>query len=449
MTQTPIRKLIFKMAVPTIISMLITSFYNMADTFFVGRINTSATAAVGIVFSLMALIQAMGYFFGNGSGNYISRKLGEQETEAASRMASTGFFSALATGVLVSIIGLCFLTPLARLLGATDTILPYAKDYMRSILIGAPFMTASIVLNSQLRLQGNAVYAMAGLVSGAVVNLALDPLFIFTFDMGIEGAAIATTISQFISFLVLLTGCQRGGNLPIRIRHCSPSLPRYRAIASGGLPSLCSQGFSGVAVVCLNVAAGAFGDAAIAAMSIVIRVTTFAGSALMGFGQGFQPVCGFNYGAKRYDRVLTSFWFCIQVLTVSLLLLSVFGYFFAPSIVALFRKNDPAVIEIGTRALRLQCISFPLMGWIIMCNMMMQNLGKSIKATVLSIAEQGIFFLPLILILPRFMGMLGVQICQPTADIITFLLALPLGFSVLRELHREQKRCLSSSGLAA
>ena len=260
MTETPVEPLICRMAVPTIISMLITSIYNMADTFFVGRIGTSATAAVGIVFSLMAVIQAIGFFFGQGSGNYISRKLGAREVEEASRMAATGFFSALLTGAAVMVLGFCFSEPFCRLLGATETIMPYAQDYMRLILIGAPYMTAALVLNNQLRLQGNAFYAMIGLVSGGLLNIALDPLFIFGFGLGISGAALATILSQLVSFSLLLLGCNRtAGNLPIRFRHFSPSVARYRAIVNGGLPSLCRQGLASVATICLNTAAGPFG----------------------------------------------------------------------------------------------------------------------------------------------------------------------------------------------
>ncbi|EEG28481.1 MATE efflux family protein [[Clostridium] methylpentosum DSM 5476] len=435
MTETPVKRLVCRMAVPTIISMLITSFYNMADTFFVGRINTSATASVGIVFSLMAIIQAVGFLFGQGSGNYISRKLGEQKREEASRMAATGFFSAICAGLVIAVVGLLFLTPIARLLGATDTILPYAEDYMRFILIGAPYMTASLVLNNQLRLQGNAFYAMLGLTSGAVLNIALDPLFIFGLHLGTGGAALATILSQLVSFVVLLIGCQRGGSLPIRPKMFSPSLARYRAILGGGLPSLCRQGLASAAIICLNLAAGSYGDSAIAAMSIVNRVTMFASSALLGFGQGFQPVCGFNYGAKRFDRVREAYWFCVRVALVALSLLAVTGFVFAPSIITAFRGDDAQLIGIGARALRLQCVSFPLLGWIIPCNMMLQNIGKTFKASLLSVARQGLFFLPLVFLLPVWWGIFGVQICQPIADILTFFLSVPLGYSVLRELR--------------
>ncbi len=437
MTETPVEPLICRMAVPTIISMLITSIYNMADTFFVGRIGTSATAAVGIVFSLMAIIQAIGFFFGQGSGNYISRKLGAQEVEEASRMAATGFFSALLTGAAVMLLGFCFSEPFCRLLGATETIMPYAQDYMHLILIGAPYMTAALVLNNQLRLQGNAFYAMIGLVSGGLLNIALDPLFIFGFGLGISGAALATILSQLVSFSLLLLGCNRAaGNLPIRCRHFSPSLARYRAIVNGGLPSLCRQGLASVATICLNTAAGPFGDAAIAAMSIVTRLTQFAASAVLGFGQGFQPVCGFNYGARRYDRVRRGFWFCVVVASVVLVVLSSLGEIFAPGLISLFRADDAQVIAIGAEALRLQCITFPLLGWVTLCNMLLQNIGKVTQASILSVARQGVFFLPLILLLPMAFGLLGVQICQPIADVLTFAIAIPLVLPTLRFLRR-------------
>ena len=433
MTETPVAPLICRMAVPTIISMMITSIYNMADTFFVGRIGTSATAAVGIIFSLMAVIQAIGFFFGQGSGNYISRKLGAGDVEEASKMAATGFFSAMMAGLMVTIFGTVFSEPFCRFLGATDTILPYARDYLHIILLGAPYMTAALVLNNQLRLQGNAFYAMIGLVSGGVLNIALDPLFIFVFGLGIKGAALATILSQAVSFCLLLLGCNRmSDNLAIRFKNFSPRLFRYQAIAGGGLPSLCRQGLASVATICLNTAAGPFGDAAIAAMSIVTRLSQFAASAVLGFGQGFQPVCGFNYGAKRYDRVREGFRFCVVVATAVLITLSALGAVFAPQLIALFRAEDAQVIAIGALALRFQCITFPLLGWVTLCNMLLQNLARVVQGSVLSMARQGLFFLPLILILPGAMGLLGVQTCQPIADILTFAASLPLTIPTLR-----------------
>lgn len=437
MTEEPIPRLVCSLAVPTIISMLITSFYNMVDTFFVGRINTSATAAVGVVFSLMAIIQAIGFFFGHGSGNYISRQLGAQNTEEASEMASIGFFSALIAGAVLAVLGLIFIEPLAMLLGSTETILPYAVDYLKYILIGAPYMTASLVLNNQLRFQGNAMYGMVGIVVGAVVNIVLDPVLIFICGMGISGAALATIISQFISFVILLWVSQRGPGIHISLQrlHFSPNF--LKEIVRGGFPSLCRQGLGSVATIALNMAAGAYGDAAIAGMSIVSRITMFAYSALIGFGQGFQPVCGFNYGAKLYDRVREAFYFCLKTAAGFLVLLSIAGYIGAPQLVELFRKGDPEVTAVGIAALRFSCISFSLSGGIVMSNMFLQSIGMAVRASIVAAARQGLFFLPLIFILPSILGLKGVEMCQMVSDILTFLLAMPLSISVLKKMGTE------------
>ncbi len=434
MTEEPIPRLVCSLAVPTIISMLITSFYNMVDTFFVGRINTSATAAVGVVFSLMAIIQAFGFFFGHGSGNYISRQLGAQNTEEASKMASIGFFSALFAGAVLAVCGLIFIEPLARILGSTDTILPYAIDYLRYILIGAPYMTASLVLNNQLRFQGNAMYGMVGIVTGAVINIVLDPILIFICGMGIGGAALATIISQFISFILLLWVSQRGPGIHISWKNAKFSGYFLKEIVRGGVPSLCRQGLGSVATIALNVAAGVYGDAAIAGMSIVSRITMFAYSALIGFGQGFQPVCGFNYGAKLYDRVREAFYFCLKTAAGFLILLSVAGYIGAPQLIELFRKGDPEVTAVGIAALRFSCISFTLSGGIVMSNMLLQSIGMAVRASIVAAARQGLFFLPLIFILPAFLGLRGVEMCQMVSDILTFLLAMPLSISVLNRM---------------
>ena len=439
MTTAPIPGLVTRLAVPTIISMLVTAFYNMADTFFVGRIGTSASAAVGVVFSLMAIIQACGFFFGHGSGNYISRALGANDGEDAERMAATGFFSALLAGALLAAVGILLIRPLARVLGSTETILPYAVDYMRVILIGAPWMMSSLVLNNQLRFQGSAFYSMIGIASGAVINIALDPLLIFTFDMGIAGAALATIISQFVSFCLLLAGTLRGGNLRIRIKNFTPNGHYLKSIVNGGMPSLCRQGLNSVGTICLNLSAGIYGDAAIAAMSIVSRIVMFANSCVIGFGQGFQPVCGFCYGAKKYERVKQAFWFCVKSATIFLCCAAVLAFAFAPQLVAVFRKGDADVAAIGTVALRAQCLTFPLSAWIVLCNMMMQTIGKSVRASFLAMARQGLFFVPAVLILPRVLGLFGLQISQAVADVITFCASIPLQLSVFREMDAEMR----------
>ena len=425
MTEAPVPGLIGRLAVPTIISMLVTSFYNMADTFFVGRIGTSATAAVGVAFPVMAVIQALGFFCGHGSGNSISRKLGAQKNDAAEELAATGFFGGLLLGVLVLIFGLLFLTPLSRILGSTDTILPYTKEYLRIILVGAPWMTVQFVLNNQMRFQGNAFYAMIGVGFGAILNIILDPILIFGFQMGIAGAAAATVISQLISFCLLFAGVRISGCIPIRLKNIRLSRERLREITGGGLPSLFRQGLGSVAAMTLNIAANPYGDAAIAAMSVVSRIFMFAISALIGFGQGFQPVCGFNYGAKKYGRVREAFWFCVKISTVFLGILAVLGFLLSGHLIGIFR-DDPEVIRIGTVAVRFQCATLILNGWIVMNNMMTQTMGKTFYASLLASARQGLFFIPALLILPWIFGLTGIQSAQAAADVFAFLLSVVL-----------------------
>ena len=437
MTQSPIGRTICKLAIPCIISMLVTSFYNMADTFFVGMLKSNAaTGAVGVVFSMMAIIQAVGFFFGHGSGNYISRQLGQKNYKEASTMAANGFFAALGAGVVICVLGLIFLEPLAYLLGSTDTILPYTKDYLRVILLGAPWMTASLVLNNQLRFQGSAVYAMVGIIAGAVLNIGLDPLLILTFQMGVAGAGLATIISQFVSFVILLIGCTRGSNIRISIKNIRLTWRYIWQIIKGGLPSLARQALASLATICLNHAAQPFGDAVIAAMGVVQRIMMFGASAMIGFGQGFQPFCGFNYGAKRYSRVRKGFWFCVKGSFVFLVVISSLVALFAPELIALFR-DDPDVIRCGAAALRFQCITFPFQSWIVMSNMMEQVMGKTLPATFLAMARQGIFFIPTVLLLAFLWKETGIQATQAISDGLTLLCAIPIHLFILRRLPKQ------------
>lgn len=442
MTTEPIPKLMVKLSVPTIISMLVTSFYNMVDSFFIGMLDdTAATAAVGVAFSLMSVIQATGFFFGQGSGNYISRVLGAKKEEEAKTMASSGFFWSMIFGVVIAVLGLAFRRPLAFLLGATDSCIDHTVSYMTYILIGAPIMTSSLVLNNQTRFQGNAFYAMIGIVSGAVVNIALDPLFMFVLDMGVGGAALATIISQFISFVLLFVGSERSGGIKIRPKCFSPSLVYLKEIFRGGFPSLCRQGLSSVSVICLNNVAGDLGhDAAIAAFGIVSRIMMFANSAMIGFGQGFQPICGYNYGAKKYSRVIEAFWFSVKVSAVFLVVAASVMFVFSPELVLLFRKGDPAVTEIGSYALRVQCIGMPLYSIIIIVNMMLQSAGKAVSASIVAAARQGVFLIPSIFVLSALFSMSGLQFAQTTSDFLSFALALPLGLAFLNEMKTEMKK---------
>ncbi len=441
MTEPPVERLICKLAVPCIISMLVTAFYNMADTFFVGMLKSNAaTGAVGVVFSMMAIIQAVGFFFGQGSGTFISRALGQKNYEEANQMAATGFYASLTVGLVICILGQLFLEPLAYLLGSTDTILPYTKDYLRVILLGAPWMVASFVLNNQLRFQGGAVYAMVGITTGAVLNIILDPLMILPqfMDLGVAGAGWATVVSQLVSFCLLYLGCTRGSNIRIRLKNIRLRRYYFVMIFKGGLPSLARQCLTSLATICLNNAARPFGDAAIAAMGVVQRISMFGASAMLGFGQGFQPVCGFNYGAKLYDRVKKGFWFCIKVSTAVLTAFAVAGFVFAPQLIALFR-DDPAVIACGAAALRFQCLSFPAHGWIVMSNMMEQSMGKTVSATFLSVARQGLFFIPLVLILSSALGLLGIQITQACADLLTLVCAVPIHLYVMKNMRQPEQ----------
>ncbi|MBM6883322.1 MATE family efflux transporter [Bacteroides caecigallinarum] len=438
MTTKPIPGLITSLAIPTIISMLVTSFYVMADTYFVGQINTQSTAAVGISFSIMAIIQAFGFFFGHGSGNYISRKLGAKDYDNAEKMASTGFFYAFSFGIIIAIIGNLFLTPICILLGSTETILPYAENYLGIILLGAPFMASSLVLNNQMRFQGNAVYAMIGIIIGAIINIGLDPLLIFVFDMGVSGAALSTIISQFCSFLVLIYMDSKGTNIKIKFKNFTPTFSYLKEITYGGIPSLSRQGLVSLSTIMLNVAAGAYGDAAIAGMSIVTRICMFINSFVIGFGQGFQPVCGFNYGAGLYRRVREGFYYSVKTGVIFLTVCAIIGYIFAPEIVSWFRKDDAEVIAIGARALRWQLITLPLGAWVILCNMMLQTIRIPARALILSSARQGLFFIPLIIILPYFLGLQGVEMCQAVSDFCSFILAFPLTVPVLKRFRTDK-----------
>ena len=437
LTQTPIPRLIWSLAVPTIISMLVTGIYNSADTYFVGRISTQATAAVGLVFSVMAIIQALGFFCGHGSGNSLSRMLGAGRTRDANEMAATGFALALLLGVIVALIGNLFAGPIADFLGATDSARADTVAYMRIILLGAPFMMGQFVINNQLRFQGSAMYAMVGLMVGAVMNVGLDPLLMFTFGLGVRGAAIATVTGQISSFFALLIGSWRGENIRLDLRNVRLNGKNLLEIANGGMPSLARQGLAAVSTLLLNRFARVYGgDAAIAGMSIVTRILMLNVSVLIGFGQGYQPVCSFNYGAGLNRRVREGYFYCLKIGTLMMTIAGALCVLFAPTVVGFFR-DDPAVIPIGTRALRWQASVLPLLTTSILTNMMLQSMGKGLKASICSSARNGIFFIPLILTLPHFFGLAGVEMTQAWADVLAFLLAVPMAWSELKNMKED------------
>lgn len=440
LTETPIPRLICTLAVPTMISMLVTGIYNAADTFFVGRISTQGTAAVGLVFSVMAIIQALGFFCGQGSGNYLSRLLGAGNREKANEIAVTGFALALLLGLVVAVLGNVFAHPLADLLGASDTTRADTVAYLRIILLGAPFMMGQCVINNQLRFQGSAFYAMIGMMCGAAVNIGLDPLLMFGFGLGVPGAAIATVSGQCIGFCALLVGSFRGENIRLNAKNIRFSLHNLGQIVNGGLPSLARQGLAAVSVVLLNRYARFYGgDAAIAGMSIVTRAMQLLSSALIGFGQGYQPVCSYNYGAARYGRVREGFFFCVKVGTALMTLAAILCFLFPTQIVAFFR-DDPAVIAVGSVALRWQAAVLPLLAFFVLTNMMLQASGQGIRSTITSSARNGLFFIPLILLLPRLFGLRGVEMTQAVADFFSFLLAVPFAFASLRRMRDAEEK---------
>ncbi len=441
MTETPVPKLILSLSVPTIISMLVTALYNTADTFFVARVstdaevNTAATASVGLVFTVMAIIQAMGFFCGHGSGNYLSRMLGAGNRKEADEMASTGFSIALILGVIFAIMGNLFVTPIAEFLGATPTTMEFTKEYMRIILFGAPFMMAQFVINNQLRFQGSAVYAMVGLMCGAVMNMVLDPMLILVFHMQVRGAAIATVMGQFTSFVVLLIGTSKGENIKMSIKNVHINGHYIKEIVNGGAPSLFRQGLAAISTLLLNRTAGAFGaDAAIAGMSVAGRIMMMMASALIGFGQGYQPVCSFNYGAGLTRRVKEGYIFCVKYSTIFLIAIGAACFGFAPNIISLFTK-DPSAAEVGVSALRYMSLTLPLSGAIVISNMMLQSIGKGVKASITASARNGICFIPLILILPQIFGIRGVEMTQACADVLSVVIAVPMAYSELKKFN--------------
>ena len=436
MTETPIPQLVLSLAAPTILSMLITSIYNLADTFFVGQISTSASGAVGVVSSLMAIIQALGFMLGHGAGTIISRSLGSRDTTAATRFASTSFFTALVFGVVLAVAGLGTLPHFMMLLGSTETILPHACAYARPILIAAPLMISSLVMNNILRYEGKASFAMIGLVTGGVLNIALDPLFMFVFELGTAGAGIATALSQSISFCILLSMFLRGKTVSqFRLSAVTREARDFGRILLGGAPSFGRQGLNSIGGMLLNLAARSYGDAAVAGMSIVSRIFLFIISVAIGVGQGLQPVASFNYGARKYRRVRQAAIFTIEAAFCMLVVLVGLCWVNGDALVRLFR-DDPAVTAVALPAFHYQCLAMLLQPIIVVANMTFQSVGASGRATFLACCRQGVFFIPLILILPRTHGLFGVEICQPIADVLTFLVSLPFLIAFLQQLGR-------------
>lgn len=438
MTMQPVPSLIVKLGIPTMISMFVTSIYNMADSYFVGQINTSASGATGVVLGLMAILQAIGFMFGHGSGSIISRKLGQKDLDSARRFSATGFYSALFSGFLILVLGSIFLTPLMLLLGSTPTILPYAKTYAICILMAAPALVSSCVMNNILRYEGRAFFAMIGLTSGGILNIFLDALFMQHMNMGIFGAGLATAISQYVSWFLLLTMfLLKKTQTSLAFKYAKFNIATLGDIVTTGLPSLARQGLASISTMLLNNAAGGYGDAAIAAMSIANRISMFIFSAVLGIGQGFQPVAGFNFGAKKYQRVRQGFFFTLIFGTIALGCAALAVFSRAGECIRMFR-DDPDVITIGIPALQAQCLALFTVPFQVCNNMMFQSIGYKFNATFLSSLRNGLFFIPVLLIASAVFGLSGIQYAQAVADVMTSLACIPFTVSFFSKLQKEK-----------
>ena len=434
-----IPKLIISLGIPTTISMLITNIYNMADTYFVSQISLSASGATGIVFAVMAILQAFGFMCGHGSGSNIPRSLGRKDEENASRFASGGLFLSFCISLVLMIAGLVFLEPLMRLLGSTDTILVEAMNYGRFIFLAAPAMVMSCVCNNILRYEGRAVYAMVGLTFGGILNMMLDPILIFVFHLGISGAGIATMVAQYLSLFILLIPFFRNRTASrLRLSYISRNIDTFINIIVTGSPSLARQGLNSISTAMLNMMAKPLGDAAIAAMSVVGRVSNMLFSLSLGIAQGFQPVSSFNYGAGDYKRVKESTVFTIGFGTALIAVLCTLAFINAPLIISLFRSEE-LVIEIGSAALRLMCFGLLLLPTVSVTNMLFQGIGESKKALFVACLQSGAFFIPLVVILTRAFGVNGLICATPLSYLLAFSVALPMVVKFMRNLIKKEE----------
>ncbi len=432
MTETPLAKLIISLGIPTTISMLVTSIYNMVDTYFVGTLGESQQAATGILFALQAIIQAISFMLGQGSGSLVSKSLADKDTREASEYVSTGFFTGAVIGTVLMVLGLLFLTPLMYLLGSTETILPYAKQYGLCVLIVCPFVVCSFILNNNLRYEGKAFYAMIGLVSGAIINIFGDYYLIRVRGMGVLGAGIATAVSQFISFCILLYFFNKMAQSKIRLRYVSRKVKMYLTICKVGFPALIRQGLSSFSNGLLNNLTRPYGDAAIAAMSVVSRYSMFVMCVGLGVGQGFQPVAAFNYQAGKYKRVKKGLLVTMLVGFCCICCLAVPGFVFAERIVYLFQESEE-VVKIGTPALRYASVAVIFLSLSVPVNMLYQSIRKAGTASFLSLLRSGLMFIPTLIVTTRLWGLMGVQISQPFADVATGLISVIFIVAFLRK----------------
>lgn len=438
MTETPVASLVMRLGLPTTISMLITNIYNLADTYFVGTLGESAQGATGILFTLQCIIQAISFMLGHGSGSFVSRCLADRDTDRASEYVSSAFFTGAAAGTVLMVLGLILLEPLMKLLGSTDTILPYAKDYGMWVLISCPFMVCSLILNNNLRYEGIAVYAMVGLTSGGILNIFGDWLLIRVYGMGVYGAGLSTAVSQMVSFVILVIMYERKAQGRIRPRYISRKLSVYTSILKVGFPSFIRQGLSSISNGLLNNFTKPFGDAAIAAMSVVSRFSRFVMCVGLGIGQGFQPVSAFNYQAGKYSRVKKGLTFTMSFSFCFIALLAAASFLRAPEIIAAFNKSEE-VIAIGTTALHYAMAGMLFFPLSVPVTMLYQSIGDAGKASFLSLLRSGAFSIPLIVILVPLLGLLGVQLAQPVADALTGIISIPFIVKFLRNVPQDRE----------
>ena len=434
MTETPVAKLIVSMGIPTTISMLITNIYNMADTYFVGTVGESAQAATGVMFTLQAIIQGVGFMLGHGSGSYLSKSLADKDTDKASEYVSSAYYTAAIVGLTIMTLGLIFLRPMVMFFGSTETIAPHAMDYGMWILLSCPFLLCSLILNIGLRYEGKAFYAMFGLTAGGILNIFGDYILVYKMNMGVYGAGLATALSQVISFSILWVMFRKMAQSNLRIRNMSRRASVYLSICRVGMPSMIRQGVNAFTSGIMNNMTKAFGDAAIAAMSVVSKYAMFLMCVGLGMGQGYQPFAAFNYQAKKYDRVKKGLIFLIVFALIFIGSISVASMVFAEGIVELFQKN-PQVIEIGARALRFYAFGMIFMAFSVPVNMLYQSIQKPTISSVLSLMRAGAITIPMLLILVPIIGITGVQIAQPTADVISGLVSIPFIVHFLRKDH--------------
>ncbi len=424
MTKTPVARLIIALGIPTTISMLVTNIYNMADTYFVGSLGESAQGAMGILFTLQTIIQAVSFMLGHGSGTFVSKELAEQNPKRASTYVSTAFFTGSALGIALMVFGLIFIEPFVKLLGSTDTILPYAKDYGMWVLIACPFMVTSFILNNNLRYEGKAVFAMVGLTSGGILNIVLDYVFVKKIELGVFGAGMATAISQIVSFVILLIMFITKAESKISLRYISREVKVYTSIIKVGFPSLIRQGLTSISNGILNNLINPFGDAAIAAMSIVNRYSSFVMCFALGIGQGFQPFAAFNYQTKDYARVKKGLYFTMMMGLAFVGVLSLVGFVFADRVVWVFQKAEE-VIKVGTPAIRYASVGILFSPFFIPIGMLFQSTRNSKTASFLALLRSGLVFLPILFIASSVAGLTGIELAQPISDVLTGLISLP------------------------